>query len=433
MKELIADIYQAKSEYYLDFVRQLEEKNIPHILLNFSIPDDNPGDLDVMIDEKEHKIISQILTSLGFDFYYLYNTNQYLWNKYIENIGFIQIHIYVDFSFFGKKLLTFKQLFTGSQILSVELDYALFLIETFYKNEFKKKKEKNEVFQKEIKSDIFEILLQQTLKNQSKLILFSRDNFKQGNLTKKQLYSSILHHNKASGLVYLLTFNLKKIVKKLILKKNYTSIAFVGVDGAGKSTVVSQLKSILAKGGIFPQSKYFGIRTGFIFKFKNRLSRNDEQTNRSTTSKTESKKENAKKEFVKSSYNMVIGILYWIEYNLKWILKIKLGITNAKSVFLIDRTYFDILYFHDNKALYFLFFKCSFKPDYLIFLRGDLEVLYNRTKEYPISYLQKQDDFYQIIVKHANDNGIKTKVVDSVLDNPMILAHQILSFSIHHN
>ena len=49
MKEKLRLIYNSKAKYYLQVLNEFDNDNLSYVLLNYLIPDDNPGDLDVLI------------------------------------------------------------------------------------------------------------------------------------------------------------------------------------------------------------------------------------------------------------------------------------------------------------------------------------------------------------------------------------------------
>ena len=104
MKEKFQKIYSNKDIYYLNIIEEFEAKNIPFILINYLIADDNPGDLDVLINENNFKEIELILKNNDFNYYTNFNTNQFLFNKYVPNIGFIQFHLYIGLGYMGKQI-----------------------------------------------------------------------------------------------------------------------------------------------------------------------------------------------------------------------------------------------------------------------------------------------------------------------------------------
>ena len=58
MKEKINLIYKSKSKsfYYNQVLDQFNNNDVNYILLNFKFPENDPGDIDVMINLKEKNI-----------------------------------------------------------------------------------------------------------------------------------------------------------------------------------------------------------------------------------------------------------------------------------------------------------------------------------------------------------------------------------------
>ena len=55
MKEKFKDIYKDKSLYYLSVLDIFHDEEIDFVLLNYIFPDDNPGDLDIMVNMNDKK------------------------------------------------------------------------------------------------------------------------------------------------------------------------------------------------------------------------------------------------------------------------------------------------------------------------------------------------------------------------------------------
>jgi len=55
---------------------------------------------------------------------------QQLYSTYIDNVGFLKIHIHYDFCFYGKCILKYKNI---KNMNFKERDFILFLIESFFR------------------------------------------------------------------------------------------------------------------------------------------------------------------------------------------------------------------------------------------------------------------------------------------------------------
>ncbi len=385
MKEKIQEIYREKSTYYLELLDEMEKlESLRYLIINFLIPDDNPGDMDIIIGKKDHVKIEKVLIKNGFKFYYNYNTNQYLWNKYVPNIGYIQFHIYVDFCFYGKRILKFEDIYTGDKIPDYKMEYLLFLLESFFKNEFKVNKfrafdkinfEKNNNH----RFHQITIFIEKSYRNSTKSVVSGFDFFKTNH---------IFYFN------YLGILLLKKLKRLISLNRNTCFVVLAGVDGSGKSTIIQSLISVSNKGGVFSREYYFGLKNSFINKMLKRLKKNNSEIkiNDDDPSK-ETNGGNKTKGLLYGSFTTIIALLYWIEYNVKWIV-LRNNLIIPRNYLFIDRTYLDLIYYHNSRMIRDLFLKYSFKPDYFVLLVGNPHELAKRKSEYNVTELDKQQEFY---------------------------------------
>ena len=69
MKEKIKSIYGLKSEYYIEILDEIKSNEVNFILLNFVVPDSNPGDMDIMINKYDKLLVEKILKKNKFNHY----------------------------------------------------------------------------------------------------------------------------------------------------------------------------------------------------------------------------------------------------------------------------------------------------------------------------------------------------------------------------
>ena len=69
MIEKIKKIYKDKSEYYIDILNKIKDDDIDFVMLNYIIPDDNPGDMDILINGYDKLSVQNILLKNGFNYY----------------------------------------------------------------------------------------------------------------------------------------------------------------------------------------------------------------------------------------------------------------------------------------------------------------------------------------------------------------------------
>lgn len=416
MKEKIEQIYKSKGKYYLEVIDEIDKTELlKYILLNFLIPDDNPGDLDIMIGKKDLGKFEKVLIKNGFKFYYKYNTNQYLWNKYIPQIGYIQFHIYVDFCFYGKRILKFEDIYTGDKIPNYKVEYLLFVIESFFKNEFKISKFKSFDkinFEKNNNHKLNQIssIIEKSFRNSTKPSISRFDYFKTNH---------IFYFN------YLGVLLLKKLKRLISLNKNTCFVVLAGVDGSGKSTIIQNLISVTNKGGVFSREYYFGLKSSFINKMLNRLKKNNSEIeiNNDDPSKG-TKGGNKTKRLLYSAFSTIIALMYWIEYNVKWIV-LRNNLIIPRNYLFIDRTYLDLIYYHNSRIIRDLFLKYSFKPNYFVLLVGNPHELAKRKSEYNEIELEKQQKFYWELFSSSR---LKQKIsIDTTTTNVNDVVFSILN------
>lgn len=423
MQEKLKSIYKNKARYYQDVIDMLKQESIHYILINFTIPDNNPGDLDIIISERDYTKIAKILENQSFNYYYHYNTKQFLWNKYLSGEGFIQFHIHLDFYFFGKQLLQIKDLGRLNS-LSIELDYIIFLIESFYKNNIEDKHYKYLQYQNYVNNDEICEYVNNKYTNIYFIIKKALDRFSVNkNNHKIKHICEIIKLNGMNAIIYFFLHQLKKIFKRLRMAREDYKIIFIGVDGSGKSTLTKSLEDICSKGGVYPKYIYFGLRTSIIYKIKNLLIKK-RLTNKQYN---DVNKKQIHKEWINLAYRNIMGIIFWFEYNIRWILQIIFRSVNVQTVWLIDRCYLDVLHFYNTPLVEKLFIEYTFQPDLYVLLTGDPNVFITRNDEYELDELIDQINKYLNIQKMLKGKQIESIIYDSSKLTINELAHSILT------
>lgn len=356
MREKIKRAYLEKSEYYIEVIEALTHRDIKFVLLNILVADDCPGDLDIMISPLDYSMCAQILKQCQLEYYTRYQTNQYLWNKYISDIGFIQVHIYCGIWFNNT-------CYYNSEVVdeALQADYVfnlyVFLIECFYKNKLRDKQylEYCQYLESCNLQDCFERINVDGSKICGHMLkVYNNDELPTKVVDKNVLYK--LRH---------------KVMR--VLFNHDKEILFLGVDGAGKSTLIEEVRKVYAKGGIYPQVVYMGLRSS-LFSKRKLPSNNQPMDNNVKEDETQTPLKFTITRFVKVC-------LCWLEYNLRYFLKIRLLKNTSNTVYLIDRCYVDLLMFYENDFVKNLFASFSFQPDKVVMITGKEDVLFNRKKE----------------------------------------------------
>lgn len=233
MKEKINNLYKNKAPYYIKVLDEFQVNNIEFVLLNYIFPDENPGDIDIMVNEIEIKEIELILKNEGFEFYTEFNTNQKLWNKYVRNIGFIQFHLYVGLSFMKQTYFTKIPKDIDSKY-QIDFHFFTFLVESFYRKKIKKAIYQN-YLEKTSKSKLYNFVSLYTPQSKRFVddVICHYEN--------KPINSFLTYlHSGNKSLFKLFIYFFSKIYKKLTrINNNEDKLVFIiGVDGTGKSTLI---------------------------------------------------------------------------------------------------------------------------------------------------------------------------------------------------
>ena len=369
----LLEVYGSKAVFYREVLEKLDEEGLQYVILNLLVPDKNPGDLDVLFLAQCKKDYTSIFRSIGFEYYTKYESHQFLWNKYVPDVGFIQIHCYEKFAFEGLAFLP-DTLDVLNEVSKYEFNYYVFLIESFYKGVLRK--------------DVFEEYGK--FVNKERFIEYACKLSPQGgNISASMIeaYNTGLIPTRSKKL----SSKLEKVWGRIIRipdKKKDIPVLFIGVDGSGKSTIIEEVYKVFAKGGYYPQKLYLGLRESSLSTSK--LESSDSNT------KLNEKYELNKR--IKSLFRPLKGILYLIEYNLRYLKAVTLKLYGAKTVFLIDRCYIDVLRFYPYPIIRTLFLKFSIIPRKVVFLTGDKDVLYERKREMSMEEFNEIYNFYRDII-----------------------------------
>ena len=415
MKEKINKIYDSKAIFYYEIIQEFDKNEINYVLLNFIYPDQNPGDLDIMVNKNEKNRIELILKKFNFSCYTEFNTDQFLWHKYIQNIGFVQFHLYFGLSFMNQ--VFFKKIPKIENIASNnEFHFFVFLVESFFRNTLKK--------------DIYTNFL----KSSSSAQLFKFvDHYSP---KSKKFIESILVYYKKNSLDHklksyfylddcsffkLFRYYLNKIKCKFLRigNKSDKKIFIIGVDGSGKSSLINNMNKVLSKGGVFSKLFYFGLKGSFLNKISLKLKKNkiisiSNSNNLGYTNLNVIK-------FLKIS-------LYWIEYNILFFLYVYLNPNSSKTIYIFDRSYIDLIYYHPFTLTEKLFLNYSFFPSKVILLSGNAKNIYRRKQDYSIEALKHQSNFYKKIINKYSSLKVETKTIDSTINNENECNFKAISF-----
>jgi hypothetical protein len=427
MNTIIKSIFKEKSTQYQRVINKMNSIGVEYIIYGLYDYDRQgviPGDLDIIIPHDSLKIVNKCLSELGFFFYVESQTGQYQWLRLSRSVGIIQIHIHCDFCFYGQKIMLFENFIPIKNKISFEEEYAIFLVSLFYKNNYNKKTiRKGEFLQRKA-----------SLKGFKELNLsFSKKNIKIiGKRASSKIcfswyshYYNILSVSFWPSFLYLVKKTAGKIVKviKSIFKTDDISIIFMGVDGAGKSTCIENIRKSLG-GEVAHKSVYFGLKSSLVYKVIHLLKGKKSSAEKS---RAQSDLSFTKKTRLKKIYHFFIALLYWLEYNFKYLFLIRLNAANIPTINLIDRSYYDALLYYSGMSINKFFMQYTFRPSLIVYLTGETRKLWERKYEISIIEINTNKDKYNKLFDNFDKNGFETLVLDSTDLSEDDITSQVLS------
>jgi hypothetical protein len=123
--------------------------------------------------------------------------------------------------------------------------------------------------------------------------------------------------------------------------------------------------------------------------------------------------------------------LYWIEYNFRILYNIKMKPNSSKTIYLVDRSYLDLIFYNSDAISKNLFLNHSIKPTHLVYVTGESSIIYNRKKEgSKINHEKKVNFFDELYDKIDVQNKIQ---INSVNNLPEICTMNALKFIFNKN
>ena len=184
-------------------------------------------------------------------------------------------------------------------------------------------------------------------------------------------------------------------------------ISFIGTDGAGKSTIIAELKkSLEQEQSIKVKTVYFGWKPflpttkllSFILKKKNYQIA--DKMNKPTESKL-------KKKF--SLFQEIMLSYYYVEYLSRYFFQLKL--TSRNSITLVDRYFYD-MYAHyryaEQSRIFPALLKMMPKPALTVFLSVEVQTAKQRKPEMDLLLLQEHHQRYQQLCNLITARMVKT-------------------------
>ncbi len=402
-----------KQDFIISFFKGLDKKNINHcILRNYEkLPNEVGHDIDILIDgHGKHEQIKNdtisLIEQLGWEQFCNYDRDSFFtiicYKIMKDKVETLKLDIWTNLCWRGiswidtKAVLEGRRKINGFYVPDKASEAAITsLKELMGGGDIPKKYYEKIISNATDNPELLVSILKNSFGNYSNIIsekLCSGD-FESLNLMKMKLKNKLLFNNPSIYLKNTLQRILVRVMN--VFDSPGKLIAFIGPDGSGKTSIINIEEEYLQlfvpnitkyhiRFNILPE-----LRTGFGFSsMKGKLTNSQDKENINNVNKKP-----IKRSAISKLASWFIVIYYSIEFLIGRIIVKKHMINN--SLILFDRYYYDFFaqpttrdLIIKYKKLLMLFAK---KPDIVIHLNANPEVVYKRKQELSINEIQNQN------------------------------------------
>ncbi|WP_298782531.1 hypothetical protein [uncultured Polaribacter sp.] len=384
-------------------------------------------DVDILFKKNDFKIIESILGDFckkeNFKIVQIYHQEVFAKNIFIYNSASGEIlnldiygvlHafnvVYFDETTIFNKRIQYKDVFK----IANNQEFFHYLLKKVCKREVSKKTfntlRKLYVSDKE---NCKKILAEHLINTSNKIIKsFEEDDYDAFNQIIDYVFKDIKRQSAT------LNYKIKdkiRIVKR-ILKPTGISIAFLGSDGSGKTTIIDRVTAAVLP---FRKTQYFHLKPIYT----------KSENSGVTSDPHKFKPYGALKSYVKLLY-------FFVQYNFGWLKNI-LPLKISSTLIIFDRYFDDLIV--DNKRYRYgggvtiasFFRRFIKKPSLYFVLTAEPEIIFKRKQEVTFEELKRQINGYRALTKnknyvHINVDNSPDKIVKEVVNTLMNKMHERL-------
>lgn len=401
-------------------VEEFKTKNVNYVILHSyqKLPYEFDSDIDIAIDidkiENAIQLLDKTLIGTGWKVIQYWRHEYYAVDCVISNdVEFLQVDFCIHYERNGRivmpieELVRDKQEFSNFYIPSIKVEFTYIILKKILKKNFSERsKDQLSLLWKKMsyeERDIIIVSLNRFLDN--KTITNILDCVQIGNynnINMHELHQELLRKTSdiSSNLHYIM-FDIKRKIERIIHPTGLF-IVLLGVDGAGKTTIATQL--INSYTTAFRKINHYHSRVR-ILKDISQIGSKEEQID---ASDPHGKKYKA---------GVLVSVIKFMYYFMDYVAG-NFIISTAKirsSLVLIERYYYDYaidkkrynLKLSDNFIGFFGHFVK--KPDVIFILTGDSKILLERKHEITIDQIEEQKNKLEVVFK----NNPKSVFIDT--------------------
>ena len=410
------------------FLKYLKNKSIDYVITNgyedlFSEAS-TENDVDILFRKQDFLVIEELLKTFcnlnGFKIVQIYHQEVYAKNVFLynpENQKILNLDIYGLFHrnhvvyFSEDEIFNNKTFYKGINILAIHQEFFHYFLKKITKGDL----EENVFLYLKmllLKDEVncTKVLESHLVKTDEKIKeAFLTDAIAAINQNKKAILSDLKKGK--PGLIYWIKDKIR--ILKRILNPTGISIAFLGPDGSGKTTIINGLVNSNLP---FRQTNYFHLKP----------IENSDKKITVTSDPHKFKPYNKLKSFVKLCY-------FFYQYNFGWLKNI-IALKVRSSLIIFDRYYDDLIadnrrYRYGGGDFFAKFFRLLIKKPALYFiLVTDAKTIYERKQEVAFSELERQVEKYRSLADNKRYFEIDvSKTPDLIVKD----VHSILMKKMH--
>lgn len=397
----------SSSDFILQVFDALEKSNIEYAILRkvTEVENGSAHDVDVVIDANRLRDVIKIIDvksiELGWSKFLFFEKDNgkmltvHFYHVFENTVQIVHFDFFVSYSWKGKVLINNAKLLSGRyrvgqlfcasvSVESVTKLMSNYLIHGYVKDEYKKS------IQESFRTNKVEVqsLLRNFLDDAYTQLIYTlsvQDNWYELEMKQRDIKSHIMSRNARLGLFKANAIVLKNLLFKFkrYLEPQSLMIAFIGVDGSGKSSIIDMIPVVLGNSFNESQIKRYHWRPNILPEFVS-IKKTGSQPKEPHGARPHGRVVSFMK-FMYVYLDYVIG--YWFS------VRIHLG---KNELVIFDRYYFDFLI---DKLRYRLNISDSIiktvmyfipKPDITFFLFGDALTLHQRKDELSIGEIERQ-------------------------------------------
>lgn len=402
-----------KSEFISCLFQQLSKNKISYFVYGeyMYLPSDTAGsDIDIILDYKylqqTKEVIKEICKNNGIILGSFYTNTTSLFYRFITSTWGVQIDIFFrGFIYKGISYYPISNIsqdiikHNGINALRIQKSYYIgFLKEIIHLGKAKEKYIRG--FYEEVNAnlDVYKKEITDLYGNETSSIIFNNLSIEGLKTKSKDIRNAILRHLSLPQKTTIV-LNKLSLFKRFIQKRPGYVIAILGTDGSGKSTIINQITPILNE-GFHDGIVYHHLRPNAIPDLGILMGKKEKKHTPMVVSDPHAGKSSG------LAGSLIRWGYYLIDYTIGY-LKIVFPIIHTKSkIFIFDRYYYD--YYIDQKRsktnlpnwvikLGELFVP---KPDIILCLGGNPQMIYQRKPETSLEEVTRQTDALRDFCNH---------------------------------